>query len=462
MRAAIQFASVAILARLITQDDFGLVTMSLAIVGIATVLGDFGLSMASIQSQTINQMQRSNLFWTNALVGLVLFAVTLAAAPLIAAFYGRSELTLITGALAVTFLLNALAAQFRAEVSRQLRFRWLAAADVGSAFLGLVAAVILAIGGAGYWALVAQQIAVALVSLVVVILGAQWLPGLPRRGQDMRSFYVFGANTLGVQLLNYVTANFDSIIIGRVWGAAPLGIYDRAFRLFRLPLQQIASPMTKVAMPVLSRLQDDSVRYEAYLLRAQTLLGYCFGGAFLLLAAVSDPLISLLLGPGWEEAKPIFAILAIGGVFQGLGYVYYWVFLSRALTGLQLRWSLITRSFTLLLMVLGVIWGPVGVATAATAGLALNWIVLSVFPMKKTGVARSPLIIAALRPVAFLAPMAAILFVLSYRVLTDLSPWLELPVLLACAVTYVAAGCLIPAIRADYAAVWGVLRHLRR
>lgn len=460
-RFLVQLASVTILARLLVPADFGLYTMVFAIVGIATVIGDAGLSMAAIQSQTITQQQRSNLFWTNALVGLVLAVAAFACAPLIAAFYDEPALLSITQAMSVTFLLNALTAQFRAEVSVKLRFVWLASVDVAAAAAALLVAVTVALSGLAYWALVAQQLTNAAITLVGLIVAARWMPGLPRRSAGMKALYAYGGNTLGVQLFSYVTSNIDSILIGRVWGTAPLGLYDRAYQLFRLPLQQIASPMTKVAMPILSKLQADE-RYEAYVQRAQLVLGYTFGGAFWLLAALSDPVIDILLGPGWGPAKPIFAVLAIGGVFQALGFVYYWVFLSRALTGLQLRWTIVGRSAMVACMAVGVVWGPLGVAIGAAAGQALNWTLQTIFPMARTGVRRAPLLRIAVRPNILLAPMTGIALALSYLVLVDTDPWVELCVLLVFIAVYLVAASLIRPVRRDIASLWDVAQRLRR
>ncbi|MEV4687287.1 lipopolysaccharide biosynthesis protein [Microbacterium sp. LWH3-1.2] len=456
-----QFVSIAVLARLVDQSDFGLVTMSLAIIGIAAVVSDFGLSMAAIQSQTITQQQRSNLFWTNTAIGVALFLIALIAAPWIAAFYGEPAVTPITQVLAVTFLLGAVSAQFRAEVSIRLRFKWLAAADVAPAALALIVAILLALGGAGYWALVAQQVVVAALTLLVLVIAAAWFPSLPRRGHQMRSLYNFGANSFGVQVLTYVTGNIDSVLIGRVSGPEQLGVYDRAYRLFSLPLQQIAAPMTRVAMPILSKLQADA-RYEPYLHRAQTILGYAFAGSLLVLAGCSNPLIEVLLGPGWGLAKPIFAVLAIGGVFQGIGYVYYWIFLSRALTGVQLRWSVISRSLTVALMILGVAWGPVGVAVASTVGQALNWSLLTLFPMRRAGIQRRPLVVAALRPVLFFAPAAVGAWVLSWTLLSTIPALVMLAILLVANLAYAAVGALIPQIRSDYASILDTVKRLRR
>lgn len=436
--------------------------MATALIGVAVVLGDFGLSMAAIQSQTITHAQRSNLFWSNAAIGLILFACVFFAAPLVAAFYGEPDLVDVTRALSVTFLLNSLSAQFRAEVSSKLRFRWLAAADLGGAAGGLIVAIVLAMLGAGLWAIVAQQVAVGAVTLATLVLGARWMPSLPTRHASMGSLYKFGANTLGVQLLNYATSNADSILIGRVWGAGPLGVYDRAFRLFRLPLQQIAAPMTKVALPVLSKLQDDRARYDAYLQRAQLVLAYGFGGSFMILAGVSGPLIEVLLGPGWDEAKPIFAALAVGGVFQGIGYVYYWVFLSRALTALQLRWAIVTKSLSVILMGFGVVVGPLGVAVAVSVGQAMNWLLLTIFPMRHAQVNRKALIAAAIRPIVFLTPFTIVSAVTHHVWLHALNPLIALAVYLSAALLYIAAGTVLPGIRRDYRDLVQIAKHLRR
>lgn len=460
-RILLQLASLAILARLVTQADFGLVSMALAVVGVANVVSDFGLSMASIQAVTISQGQRSNLFWTNAAVGVGLYGIAFVSAPFIADFFGHAELTDITRVLSLTFVLSALAAQFRAEASIQLRFKWLAVSDLAPAAIALAVAVWLAIQGWGYWALVVQQIAIAGLTLLVLIVAAGWMPGMPRRRQRMRSLYAFGANSFGVQLLTYVVGNIDSVLIGRFWGATALGYYDRAFRIYQMPAQQIAAPLTRIAMPVLSRLQDD-IRYEPYVRRAQVVLTYTLGGAFLFLAAASAPIVDLVLGEGWDDAKPILTLLALGGVFQAMGYTYYWIFLSRGLTGIQLRWSVVSRLLTVALMIAAIPLGSVGVAAAVSVGAMVNWILLTSFPLRHTRVSRSLMVSSALRPVVFLIPGAGLIYASSESWLAPLHAGWSVLIATALALSYLGVGFAVRPIRRDFRDLWDVARRLRR
>ncbi|ROS29302.1 PST family polysaccharide transporter [Rathayibacter sp. PhB127] len=460
LRFLLQLVALAVLARLLSPDDYGVISMVLAIAGVATLLGDFGLSMASIQSTDVSDVQRSNLFWINVALGSVLSGVVFLLAYPIAAFYGRSELVLVCQVLASVFLVNSITAQFKAEVSRSFRFRWLAASDVSAQLVGSSAAVLLALTGAGYWALVAQQVLVAATTLVVLVIGARWLPGLPRRTDGMRSFLSFGANTVGVQLVNYISGNADSVLIGRVWGAGALGVYDRAYQIFRMPLQQIAAPMTRVAFPVLSRMKDEP-GFESYVQRAQLVLAYTMGGVFFVAAALADPLIEIALGDGWDQSKVIFRILAIGGVFQALGFVYYWVFLAKALTGLQLRFSVLSRSLMVAFMAVGVIWGPVGVAIGSTAGLILNWVVLTVFAIPKAGVDVRALAVQALRPlllgvIVVLVSVLALMFLDSWTAIAQLITvgGLDLLVVLAVVVA-------VSPYRRDARLLWSTIRRMR-
>lgn len=369
----VQFGGIVLLARLLTPHDYGLMAMVTAIVGVAEILRDFGLSSAAIQAKQVSREQRDNLFWINSGIGLMLSLLVFASASWIAGFYREPALVTISQALAVTFLLNGMTTQYRAHLSRGLRFGQVALSDVGAQVLGLVAGVAAALLGWGYWALVLQQVVQALVNLVIAMGCARWLPRGYRRDAPMGAFMSFGWNLMAAQMLGYASRNIGQVIIGARTGADALGLYNRAFQLLMMPLNQINAPATTVALPVLSQLQDERERFGAFLLRGQTVMVHVIVAIFAFACAQALPLIVLVLGPQWRDAVPLFQVLTIGGVFQAVAYAAYWVFLAKGLMRQQLMYSLVARVLLIGCILLGSLWGVMGVAASYSLGLLLLW-----------------------------------------------------------------------------------------
>ncbi|MGM7698595.1 lipopolysaccharide biosynthesis protein [Microbacterium sp. A84] len=373
-RLLIQLAGIVILARLLSPTDYGYLTMVVAIIGVAELLRDFGLSFAAIQAKTLSNQQQSNLFFINTGIGAVATLVVAATSPLIAALYGEPRLVPIVLALSVTFLINGVTTQFRAKATRDLRLSALAVTETVAPFTGLIIAIFLALAGGGYWALVAQQIITALATLLGSIYVAKWRPTRYRRNTEIRSLVAFGANIFVSQVVTYASRNIDSVIVGAFFGPAQLGIYNKAFQFLMLPLNQLNAPATRVAMPVLSRLQDDAPGFRRYLLTGQTMLLHLIMIVFAAAWLGADPFVTVILGDQWSGVTEIFRVLAIAGCFQAAGYATYWCFLALGLSGRLLAWSLTTRPIIIGAIVLGAAVGGVpGVAWGYTIATAVMW-----------------------------------------------------------------------------------------
>jgi PST family polysaccharide transporter len=407
IRITVQLLGIVLLARLLSPSDYGVTAMVLAIIGVGEILRDFGLSSAAIQAKTLTRGQRANLFWINVGIGLALTIIVAALAQPIAAFYGDDRLVLVTLVLSCTFFLNGFSTQFRADLNRHFRFGQLAAVEVGAQVAALGIALALAAMGWGYWAIVAQQVLQVLFQAIALPAMAGWWPSLPSRGEEMRPFLKFGGGLVGAQLLNYASRNVDAIVIGRQFGAQQLGFYNRAFQLMVLPLNQINAPSSRVALPTLSRLQDQPKRYAEFISFGQTILLniVCFVLAF----AVSQApdVIHLALGSQWDQTVPLFQILAVAGLFQAAAYSSYWVFLSHGLTTRYLVYMLATRPFVIGIIVLGAAWGVEGVAIAYAVTTALLWPTGTLFLVGKSTAPLLRLFLNALRTITVYGIAAA-------------------------------------------------------
>ena len=460
-RILMQLASVIVLARLLTPHDYGLIAMVLAIVGIGEIFRDFGLSSAAIQAPTLSAEQRSTLFWANAGIGLVLGAIVFLAAPAVAAFYSQPELTTIARTLAPVFLLNGLATQYRASLVRDLRFGTLAAADVASAAIALAVAVIAAVLGAEYWALVGQQLAQALCLLLLLALSARWLPGRPHRFATIRPFVRFGSELVGSQLVGYLANNIDSVIIGLRFGAGPLGLYSRAFQLLMTPINQVRSPLTTVALPVLSRLAGEPERAVRYVGLGQRALGYSIVAALAVVVAAPEPITELLLGPSWAGAAPILRLLAVAAVFQTLAFVGYWVYLSRALTRALLHYSIASMAIRISCIVVGSQWGVIGVAAGYALAPLLSWPLSLWWLSRRSGMPVAGLYAGAARIIGC-ASLAALLGAVASTATVLAGPVVQLVATAFAAVLAYSGLAAVPAIRRDLIDVGAIINRMRR
>ena len=365
-----QMGTLVVLARLLPPSAFGLLAMVAAIGAILDLVKEFGLSSATIQKQDITHAQVSALFWINASVGAALGAGLFLAAPLLASFYGQPELAPVARWMALAFVASGLTVQHWALLRRQMRFTAIAGLETAADLMGFAAGIGLAVAGAGYWALVVQRLASPILLLLGTWLLCRWRPARPARTKGVRALLGYGASVTGSGLAVAVSRSIDQILIGWLWGAAVLGLYERTTRLLMMPVNTINAPIYAAAMPALSRLGDQPERYRALFAQVVQKLGLLTMPAFALAAVTADWVVEILFGPSWTQAVPLVALFSLSAVYlpvlQSVGLLY----LTQARTTEMLRANLIDAGLTVLSILLGLHWGVTGVA-GALAGVGL-------------------------------------------------------------------------------------------
>lgn len=357
----LNFAAAAVLARLLSPNEFGLVGMVLGVTSLVGIFKELGLSTATVQRETITQRQVSNLFWINVGVSAILALLGSGLAPFVAWFYRDARVTLIMVALSMTFLLTGSTVQHQAILTRQMRFRALAIIDVTSVLIGFSTACLLAWLGFAYWALVAQQLATAVSCLVLTWCTSGWRPSLPTRGSGVRPMVAFGARLTIADLIGRFSVTSDTILIGRFFGAAPLGLYTRASVLLARPLEQIFTPIGAVLIPVLSRLNSDSERYRRAFLRTFDVLAVVILPFSAICLALARPIVFVILGPKWSGVVPLFSAFALVAASTPLSTVCTWMFESQGRGQDQLRNHTLAGAVTVAAYLVGLKWGPLGV-----------------------------------------------------------------------------------------------------
>jgi O-antigen/teichoic acid export membrane protein len=370
---ALRTISLMVLARLLDPKDFGLVGMVTAFTGVLSLFRDFGLSSAAIQRATVTEEQVSTLFWINILVGALLGVLGIGIAPAIASFYHEPRLIAVTVVLAVGFLFNAAGVQHGALLQRQMRFTALAIINTVALTVGTAVAIGGALGGYGYWSLVAMTVTLPLITTIGNWVTSGWVPGRPRGQSGIRSMLRFGGGITLYGLIGYVATNFEKILLGRFWGVDALGIYGRAYQLINIPTDNLNFAAGEVAFSALSRVQNEPARLKNYFLK-----GYSFVVAMTLpltiaCALFADDMILVLLGPKWNATAPIFRFLAPTILVFAIANPLSWLLCSIGRVGRLLKMSLVVTPLMIAGYFVGLPYGPKGVAFAYSS-LMLLWI----------------------------------------------------------------------------------------
>jgi O-antigen/teichoic acid export membrane protein len=370
----LRVGSLMMLARLLNPKDFGLVGMVTAFTGVLFLLKDFGLSAASVQRESVTEEQTSTLFWINLLVGGILSIIAVALAPAVGTFYHEPRLLWVTCVVAIGFLFNGAGIQHSALLQRQMRFTALASIDILSLIISNAIAIGMAKAGYGYWALVAMTFSLPVTTTIALWLTTRWVPGLPRRGVGIRSMMRFGGTMTLNGLVMYAATNFEKVLLGRFWGAEAIGIYGRAYQLIRIPTDNLNSAIGEVAFAALSRLQHDPDRLKRYFLKGYSLVVALTLPITIACALFADDMIVVLLGPKWKDAAPIFRLLAPTILVFAVANPLGWLLNSLGLVGRGLKIALVFAPFMIAGCIIGLPYGPRGVALAYSAVMTL-WVV---------------------------------------------------------------------------------------
>ncbi len=389
-----RFVVVIALARMLTPHQVGLAAMALVLSGFVISFADLGLGAALVQRREITEADLSTAFWTSVAAGAVLTGAIALAAPAIASFFRNADVAPLVRAISLTFFITSLGAVQRSLLVRAMDFRPLELRTVVSVVAGGAAAIAFAARGFGPWALIAQELTVAVVSTVLVWLVVPWRPKPHFSRRSLRELGGFGFRNLGGSFFTTLNQNTDNILVGRFIGSAPLGLYAFSYNLVLAPLARVVGPLQQVAFPAFSRLQDDeSGKLESAWLRANRLMGAVCIPPLVAVIVTAPELVPMVFGSHWSPAARIVQILCWGGILQCLQPMNDAILQGANAVKRYLHYTVTSFAVNVTAFALGLHWGIIGVAAAfAIANTALT-VAYTTLVAKTIGIA--PRVVAA-------------------------------------------------------------------
>lgn len=310
-------ASTAILARILTPREFGVVAFALILMTLLDSVKDLGLSQALIVATPEEEEARAQtVFGWSIALGLLLTVVTAALAPVAAAFAREPELTRIVPVLALNFLFRSLGLTHYALARKHLDYRARTFAETADVVTRGVGGIVLALLGFGAWSLVLGYLIGTLALAATAWTLVPFRPRLRLGREHLRDLLAFGGTLSVIDILHAIYANLDFLFVGRVLGPASLGLYTIGFRLPELLIINLSVVAGNVLFPAYSAIERDRL-HEAFLLslRYTAMLVFPLGAGLALLAR---PVILALFGEQWRPSIAVMQILAIYAVVATL------------------------------------------------------------------------------------------------------------------------------------------------
>jgi teichuronic acid exporter len=309
----IAFGITAVLSRVLSPADYGLIGISMAVTGIAALLLDFGFATAIVQHKDIDNYKLSTIFYFNLAIGILIWIVINLFASAIGAFYHSNEIRFILHATSFSFLISAASIVPNGLLTKQLEFKKMAILSLFSSFISGIIGILMATNGFGYWSLVAQQLSASLFVLIANFAASKWKPILYFKYSTAKPLIQFSSYIFFSSLLNGVFTRLDAFIFGKVFAPTTLGLYTRAQGLDTMIRNLSSSSLLTVLFPSFSKLQDNNGVLRDIFFRYFEIICFLFcllGGAFYF---ASEPLFTGLFGEQWFVSAEYFKLLILGG-----------------------------------------------------------------------------------------------------------------------------------------------------
>lgn len=350
------------LMRLLGPQNFGIVGQAAVFIAIAQLFVHFGMAASIVQRPQLEQGEIGTAFWLNVAIGLLLAASMMAAAPLLASFFRTEELTAVFRVLSISLVLKAMTIVPTALLTREMRFRSIAMAEIASIFISGVLGVAAAAMGANYWALVIQAVSLEACYLLLML----YLNGVPEltwSASMARRLWSFSSRIMGADLVNYASGNLDKLLVGRFLGATSLGLYSLGWRVLQLTMA-VLGQAGRVTLPMFARLQDDRERLARTFLAVNESVSLAVFPAMTLIILIAPVAVPAVVGEAWADA--IVSVQLIAGMTMPCVLLSHMGPLTVAIgrADCELYWSIVTTVAILVMIPLGLQWGIDGVAAS--------------------------------------------------------------------------------------------------
>ncbi|MDR1808845.1 MAG: lipopolysaccharide biosynthesis protein [Prevotella sp.] len=373
---AIQLVFLTALARLLTEDDFGMLTVLAIFTAVANILQESGFSAALIRKKDVCEADYSSVFYFNIAISLFIYSLFYFSSPLIAAYYERPELTGLSRVIFLSFVFNAFGIIQNVHLYRRMDFRSNTGITLTAGLISGIAAILMAYSGYGVWSLAVQAVLQPFIRSLLLWIVIKWRPSLLFSYDRLKSMATYSFKLLATSIFNQATAYVYPMIIGKSFSMKQVGYYGQANKLNTIPQSIISESIQGVAYPLLTQL-DNEERLRRIFRRFVRMASFiCFPVAMLLIIT-AQPVVEIVLSEKFLRSAPILQLLAVSGAAYPLYVLSGALMKAIGKSGLLLKSDLIRNALliasALITCRLGILAMVVGYSAVYIFSLAVSF-----------------------------------------------------------------------------------------
>ena len=324
----ISFAGNLVLAYLLSPADFGMVAMLGVFTSLIFTLVDCGLSDGLLRESAPTDRDFNTLFFFNIATGAGLCLLYVALSPVVAWYMGRPELQPVMAVLGVGALFSGISIAQLTKLRSQLKFKRIAAINVASISLALMAAIVMAMNGCGYWSLVALQVGYTMATVLLLLMFSHWNLRWEFDKARFVQLWRFGVNLLVSTVFVQLSQNIFAFVLGKYFNPVQAGFMGQAQKLQQTPTNAVEGAISTTSFVLIAK-NEDPVARKASILRmlgVMSLVNSLLCGALIGLGGV---FVELVLPDKWLPTVPYIRLMALWGLvypvcnFMGIIFKLY-------------------------------------------------------------------------------------------------------------------------------------------
>lgn len=381
----LRFVIMIFLARLLNPEDFGLIAVLGIFISLSDTIINGGLGSSLIRQKSVSEQDYSTVFIYNLCLSLLLYVAIFLLSPLIAVFFKKPQLELLSKVISLVFVFHALGIVQLINLKRTINFKKIAQVNIISTLMAGSIAILMAYRGFGVWSLAIQLLLKASISTIML-----WIFGVGKFSlrfskASFKDNFKFGYNIVIADIINSIAYESYNFLIGKFYSIKSLGYFYQGSRISRMPSGILANVFQSVSYPALSSIQEEQERLNrAYTQFIRTVSFVSFPLMFLLIV-VAKPLFILVFSEKWIDSIIFFQIISFGGSVMPIITISGNIPLIKGRSDIYMKLGIYYNILLITLLIISSFFGMKAMAISLTVQLFIQLIVNKIIISKYLG-----------------------------------------------------------------------------